>query len=126
MSDRLFVTAINCIDGRVQLPVIHYMQKEYGADFVDNITIPGPEKHISMKDMNLVERIKERIWISANAHHSKMLAIVGHSDCTANPITDDEHKHEIKMLVEEVKTWGLPMEIVGLFVDSSWNVQPVV
>ena len=33
-----FVTAINCMDGRVQVPVIEWLKKEYKADDVDMIT----------------------------------------------------------------------------------------
>jgi hypothetical protein len=39
-----FVTAINCIDGRTQLPVINFAQKKYGIDYVDMVTEPGPIK----------------------------------------------------------------------------------
>jgi len=37
-----FVTVINCIDGRVQKPVINKFQKDYNADYIDMITEPGP------------------------------------------------------------------------------------
>ncbi len=42
-----FATAINCIDGRIQEPVIKYIQTTYGIDFVDLITEPGPNKILS-------------------------------------------------------------------------------
>jgi hypothetical protein len=35
-----FATAINCRDGRTQLPVIEWLKKEYGATYVDMITEP--------------------------------------------------------------------------------------
>ncbi len=37
-----FCTTINCMDGRVQLPVIKYLQKHFNVDYVDSITEPGP------------------------------------------------------------------------------------
>jgi hypothetical protein len=39
-----FVMAINCMDGRTQLPIIEWLKKEYGATYVDMITEPGPNK----------------------------------------------------------------------------------
>ncbi len=36
-----FVTAINCMDGRVQIPVIEYLKNNYGINYVDMITAPG-------------------------------------------------------------------------------------
>ena len=37
-----FCTVISCIDGRVQLPVITYLQNRFGVKFVDNVTEAGP------------------------------------------------------------------------------------
>ena len=32
------------MDGRVQLPVLKYIIAEYGIDYVDMITMPGPNR----------------------------------------------------------------------------------
>ena len=37
-----FYTTINCMDGRVQLPVISYLMERFGVQYVDAITGPGP------------------------------------------------------------------------------------
>ena len=42
-----FFTAINCMDGRVQLPVIKYVQEKFDILFVDMITEPGPILYLS-------------------------------------------------------------------------------
>ena len=39
-----FCTAINCMDGRTQEPVIAFVKKRFGIDCVDMITEPGPDK----------------------------------------------------------------------------------
>ena len=44
MSKKIFATAINCMDGRVQTPVIEYLQHQYGADYGDMVTEPGSNK----------------------------------------------------------------------------------
>ncbi len=41
ISHGTFATAINCMDGRVQLPVIAYLKSKYVVDYVDAITEPG-------------------------------------------------------------------------------------
>jgi len=38
----IFCTAVNCMDGRVQLPVINYLKERFSANYVDMITEPGP------------------------------------------------------------------------------------
>lgn len=44
MSSKIFATTINCMNGRVQIPVIDYMKSKYGVDYVDMVTEPGPNK----------------------------------------------------------------------------------
>ncbi|MBI4243854.1 MAG: hypothetical protein HY606_07170 [Planctomycetes bacterium] len=35
MRDKKFVTCLNCMDGRTQLPVIQWIEKNYRADYVE-------------------------------------------------------------------------------------------
>ena len=37
-----FCTAVTCIDGRVQLPVIHYLTRRFHVEFVDIVSDTGP------------------------------------------------------------------------------------
>ena len=56
-----FATAINCIDGRVQTPVAEFIKKSYHIDYVDMITIPGPDRVLSeFADVDEIESIKKR------------------------------------------------------------------
>ena len=43
MAQATFGTAINCIDGRVQIPVITWMREVLSLDYVDLITQPGAD-----------------------------------------------------------------------------------
>jgi len=45
-----FATAINCMDGRTQEPIINYMKQGYKVDYVDMINEPGPVKALAGKD----------------------------------------------------------------------------
>ena len=42
MTTGKFGTAINCIDGRAQEPLIAWFKSEHGLDYVDLITEAGP------------------------------------------------------------------------------------
>ena len=56
MSANQFVTAINCMDGRVQIPVIEYMKTTYDVEYIDMITEPGTIKTLSKnRDTTIVE-----------------------------------------------------------------------
>jgi len=45
-----FVTAINCMDGRTQEPIINYMKQRFKVDYVDMINEPGPVKALAGND----------------------------------------------------------------------------
>ena len=77
-----FATAINCIDERVQIPVIEYIKSKYEVYYIDMITLPGPNKVLAeSKDKSALESIKRCVEISVNLHGSKLIAVSGHYDC---------------------------------------------
>jgi hypothetical protein len=126
MSEKKFATAINCMDGRTQLPVIEYLKKRYKADYVDTITEPGPNGILaSNKDHATVESIKRRVAISTGKHGSKHIAVVGHHDCAGNPVDKDTHIMHIRNAMKTVKSWGFNAEIIGLWVDENWEISEV-
>ena len=57
MNKKMFATTINCIDGRVQVPVIEYIKLTYGFDYVDMITSAGPNLILAEND-NCITRSK--------------------------------------------------------------------
>ncbi len=55
-KNKKFATLINCMDGRVQLPVSRWIKKNFGVDFVDTITEPGPNGILANnKDKTLIK-----------------------------------------------------------------------
>lgn len=127
MSQGSFVTVINCIDGRVQEPVIAWMKREFQAEYVDDITEPGPILILSENtDPATVASIRRRVDISANRHGSHTVAIVAHHDCAGNPVGKSEQLAQLAAAIERVKSWGLPIDVLGLWVNENWKVHPVV
>jgi hypothetical protein len=125
MAHGKFGTAVNCMDGRVQLPVTDWMKTQFKLDFVDMITEPGPDKIVSGHGPQS-ESIKARAAISANAHGSKIIVIAGHDDCAGNPVSEKQHKSEITGSIKVIKSWNLPFEkVIGLWVDKDWKIEVV-
>jgi len=120
-----FGTALNCIDGRTQIPVIKWFKENSNVDYVDLITEPGVDKVLSQSNWAEIERLREKVIISINAHNSNIVAVVGHYDCAANPVSNFEHFRDIVASTYTVASWGLPVKIVGLWVDEFWHVQVV-
>jgi hypothetical protein len=126
-SNTKFVTAINCIDGRIQEPIAKYLKKNFHADFVDDITHPGIDKFFLESHSTIVKEIQKEVRVSVNAHGSKVIAISAHHSCAANPISREEHIKEIKKAIEVIRNWNLDIkEILGFYVNEKWEVEKVV
>ena len=120
-----FGTAVNCIDGRVQQAVSDWVKHHYRVRWVDAITEPGPDKVLSAGDSPALEAIRAKVALSVRAHGSGVVAVAGHYDCAGNPVTDEEHFEQIRRSVEVVAEWGLPVRVIGLWVNEQWGVDLV-
>jgi carbonic anhydrase len=125
MATEKFVTAINCIDGRAHLPVRNWLEASLDAEFVDRITEPGADKTLAAGPADVIEAIKQKVLISVNAHNSQTVAVVGHHDCAANPVSEAQHKQDIGEAVATAQSWNLPVQVIGLWVNSQWQVEVV-
>ena len=126
MSEGKFATAINCMDGRVQIPVTEFLKKKYGVDYVDMITEPGPNGILAAnRDQPIIDSIKRRVEISTARHGSKHIAIAGHHDCAGNPTDEKTQLMHIRSAIKTVKSWGVQAEVIGLWVDDKWKVSEV-
>jgi len=126
MADGTFATAINCMDGRTQLPVIEFMKKKYSVDYVDTITEPGPIKYLSENsDQSVIDSIKYRVDISVRKHGSKAICIVGHFGCAGNPVDRGIQIEQLKEAEKTIKSWGFEVDIVKVYIDENWQVQEV-
>lgn len=119
-----FGTAINCMDGRCQSPVIDWMKRQYHLDFVDMITEPGPDKIMAAGTFNQLDAIKSKVLVSVEKHGSKIIVIAGHDDCAGNPVTPEEHKSQVLKAVEKIRAWKLPVEkVTGIWLNRDWRIE---
>lgn len=124
-SHGTFATAINCMDGRTQLPVNEWVKKQFGVDFVDTITEPGPDKILAAGSGKLFESIKNRVRISVEKHGSKNIVIVAHHDCAGNPVDEREHRRHLRKAAEHVEKWRFPAEISIVWVNERWQIEKI-
>lgn len=110
------------MDGRVQDAVKKYIKQNYGVDWVDQVTEPGPIKILAENtEKQIIENIKKRVDVSVNHHGSKVVAIVGHEDCAGNPVGKEEQVAQLKKSEEVVKSFGFEAEIILLYVEGDWQ-----
>jgi carbonic anhydrase len=126
MSSQRFATAINCMDGRVQVPIMEYLKTKYGVDYVDMITEAGPVYPLSRGEMkNIIDSIRKRVEISVHKHHSQLIAIVAHADCAGNPVDKETQIRQLLAAVKKVAAWNFRAQVIGLWVDQRWKVNEV-
>ncbi len=116
-----FCTSISCMDGRIQLPIIHWLKEKYNVNYVDTITEPGIDKLFS--NANKIQEIKSKTVISVNAHGSKLILISGHHDCAGNPVSKNEHITQIKNAVSIIQSWEMPVKVIGAWVNEDWELE---
>ena len=120
-----FVTAINCMDGRVQEPVLRWMTRRLAAVYVDMITEPGPNRILASEPGPQVDSIRNRVLISVKKHGSNAVAIVGHHDCAGNPASDETQFEQVKQSASLLSSWNLGVRVLGLWVNKRWAVEVI-
>ncbi len=125
MKGKKFATALNCMDGRVQEPVIKFLKNKYKVDFVDMITEPGMDKILAEGDQKTLNGISQKIAISVKKHGSKIVAIVGHEDCAGNPVEKEKHIYHIKRGKKIIESMNFQVKVLGLWVNGKWKVEIV-
>lgn len=116
-------TCLNCMDGRVQLPVLTWIKENYPVDFVDVITEAGMDGVLARQED--ISEVLRSIKVSVNINKSTRLFIVGHYDCRGNPVDEALHHQEIKDSVARLKPLWPAQQVIGLWVNSNWKVEKV-
>ncbi len=125
MADITFGTAINCIDGRVQAPVTEWVRARFGVQYVDTVTAPGPDGVLTRGTPEANKLIRDYVRVSQESHQSGVLAVAGHFGCAGYPVSPEEHIAAIRAAAEIVASWGLPMRVMGLWVNEGGQIEVV-
>jgi hypothetical protein len=100
------------------------MKLHLNVDYVDLITEPGPDKALAVAT-DATATVFKKVRFSASAHNPVAVAIAGHHDCIANPVSKEEHLVQIKDAVRIIIGWGIRIRTIGLWVNE-WNWVDVV
>ena len=121
-----FCSAINCIDGRVQLPVIQYLTRWFHVDFVDIVSDTGPVGVLAhYPDSARAGSIYRRIDVSRNAHKSHGVAIVAHHDCAGNRRPFEGQIEDLHASAANLRRRYSGFPVLALWVGSDWTVEHV-
>lgn len=121
-----FFTAINCMDGRVQLPVIRFLTSRMHVDHIDMVTEPGPVRTLAEQtEFEVIQSIFRRVDVSVEKHRTEGIAVVAHHDCAGNPVAESVQREQLAEAVTYVRGLYPRLEVVGLWVDENWSVSEV-
>ena len=121
-----FCASIHCMDGRIQEPIIHFLKENYGIQYVDTITEPGPCNILAENtDNEKIHSIMERTDISIYKHGSQLIAVSGHFDCAGNPCDEEMQKKQIRKSIQTLQDRYPDIKIIGLWVDEEWKIRKV-
>jgi carbonic anhydrase len=120
----MFATCLNCMDGRVQLPVINWIMENYNVKYIDMITEAGMNGFLADKDSN-INNILKKVEISIDLHESENIFIIGHYDCAGNPVDDITHKKQINTAVDRIKDIFHELNVVGLWINDKFLVEKI-
>ena len=121
-----FCTVINCMDGRMQLPVIKFLQKRFHAEYVDSITAPGPNLILAKgEDLNAVDAILRCVEISVGKHGSTGIAIVGHEDCAGNPADKGAQFLHLRLAYDRIHDAFPDCESTTLWVSVKGHIEEI-
>ena len=121
-----FCTVINCMDGRVQLPVIDHLRGRFGAEYVDVVTEAGPVGILSSQSgSGTAESIFARVDVSVEKHLSNGIAVAAHYDCAGNPVSESTQMEQLRECLRLVSTRYPHLEVIGLWVDAKREVSEI-
>lgn len=103
------------------MPILHWIREQYHTDFVDVITAAGIDGVLASQDN--IDEIIRSINISININKSVRIFIVGHYDCRGNLVEEKIHHEHIIKSVKRLKAHWPELEIIGLWVNSQWQVE---
>lgn len=105
---------------------MEWSKREYGADYVDTITEPGPVRILAGgTDLAALESIRRRLDISVTKHGSSHVAIVAHTDCAGNPVDKGTQLAELRSAGATVLSWGMGVQVDLLWLGESWQVERI-
>jgi len=119
-----FAVCLNCMDGRIQLPVIQWIKKHYEVDFVDMITEPGMDGVLGELNSDIKDIIT-KLEISVDKHGSQYIFIGGHYDCLGHPVDNETHKKDVMVAVERIKKLKSSCKVIGLWISNKLSVQKI-
>ncbi len=112
-----FATALNCIDGRVQLPVNEAVSSFFDVACVDTITAAGIVRYLSDETGTPhTEASLSCVRISLESHGSRGIAVAAHTDCSGNAVGDRTQQAQLRRAVAFISEQFPGVRVIAIWV----------
>jgi len=123
-AEGTFAVALNCMDGRAQLPANTWLKERFGVDFIDMVTEAGIVRFCSAaRDAPQTVAVLESIGVSVNAHGATQMAVIAHADCAGNPIADSAQKAQLSDAVAFLRDHFPRVDIIAVWIGPEWTCE---
>jgi hypothetical protein len=113
------------MDGRIQTRTLDQVMTRFGVRHVDNITSTGAVKHLDGAVTPTGEGLLQSVAVSIDAHETSQVAIVAHTDCAGNQVSDAQQKEQLRRAVVVVGSRFPDLEVIALFFDPRIGFEKV-
>ncbi len=120
-----FAAVISCMDGRIQIRTLEQVMTRFGARYVDNITSTGAVQHLDGSVSPTGEGLLGSLAVSIAAHSTSQVAVVAHTGCAGNPVSDDTQKNQLRSAIGVVSDRFPDLEVIALFFDPSLGFERI-
>lgn len=122
MTEEPFALVLNCVDGRVQRPLLSWIREELSLEKADYLTLPGPDGAFAEGGAELERARRLAGFLSEHRRHT-CLVVAGHHDCLGNPVADEAHRRQIEAAARTAHGWGLTPRTIGAWIGEGWTVE---
>ena len=119
-----FGVALSCIDGRIFEVVQQQLRVEWGVDFVDLVTLAGPEA--AVPELPEQHAVWAALHISVQKHGSTRAAVVAHTDCAANSVRLETRREQVREAVFQVRDVLPRTDVTGWIVNTTTSAMEEV
>ncbi|GAB3257601.1 hypothetical protein GCM10027425_18730 [Alteromonas gracilis] len=112
-----FGVALACIDGRLAAVPRPTLCAAWGVDYVDLVTVPGPE--VAVTELPEDHVVWEALRISMRAHGSVNVAVVAHTDCAANGVDAETRVDQVRATLGVVRERLGDVDVSGWVIDTA-------
>jgi hypothetical protein len=110
-------------DARPRLSLIPWLRTRYGIAQVHTVSLAWPEWDALVAgdiDSPHLRRFKDRLALAQLCRPEAVVVVGG---AVPQPSRDErpQARREVERVVSQIRAWGLPLEVIGVWVNEHWG-----